>query len=137
MGGDAFETLGEGEAERIHAALGGAPDLVLECVGVVGMLQKAVELVRPQGTITSLGFCPQLDPILPSLATYKEVTLRFSFAYSLREFTHAVDMFDRGRVEPRLMVSETVSLARLPDAFESLRVGAQQTKLQVDPWAED
>jgi len=134
MGADGFETLGEGEAERIAAALKGPADVVFESAGAVGVLQKAVDLVRPRGMIVSIGFCGAPDPIVPAVATWKEVTLKFSFAYDLGEFTHCADVLDRGHVEPRLMISETVGLAELPEAFEALRAGGQQTKVQVDPW---
>ena len=135
MGADAFETLGEGEGERIAAALGGLPEAVIECAGAVGALQKSVELVEPGGTIVSLGFCMQPDPILPSLATWKRVTMRFSFAYDLGQFEHCAGMLDRGHVEPRLMVSETVSLDAFPARFESLRGPNGHTKVHLDPWA--
>ena len=135
MGADRFATFGEGEGERLTAALSGMPDVVLECAGAVGMMQKAVELVRPGGMIVSLGFCGSPDPIIPSLATWKQVTMKFSFAYDLREFQHCADALDAGHVEPRLMVSETIPLDTLPETFEALRTGSNQTKVHIDPWA--
>ena len=135
MGANAFETLGEGESERVAAALGGLPDVVLECTGAVGMTQKAIELVAPGGTLVSLGFCASPDPILPSLATWKQVTITFSFAYDLREFRHCADTLDAGHVEPRLMISRTVGLDDFPALFEALRAGADETKVHVDPWS--
>ena len=135
MGASAFEPLGEGEGERAATALGGMPDIVLECVGAVGMMHKSVELVAPGGTIVSLGFCTAPDPIVPSLATWKQVTVRFSFAYDLREFQHCADTLEAGHVEPRLMVSRTIGLDALPDVLEALRAGASETKVHVDPWS--
>lgn len=134
MGADGFECLGEGEAARIGAVLRGPPNLVLECAGAVGLMQKSVELVRPGGTIVSLGFCVRGDPILPSLATWKRVTLKFSFGYDMTELAHGIDALDRGHVEPRLMISSTVGLDEVPSTFEALRAGASQTKVHVDPW---
>jgi threonine dehydrogenase-like Zn-dependent dehydrogenase len=135
MGATAFEPLGEGEAERAAAALGGPPDVVIECVGAVGLMHKSIELVRPGGTVVSLGFCTQPDPISPSLATWKQVTIKFSFSYDLREFQHCADILDADLVRPWMMISETVSLDAFPAMFEALRGGADQTKVQLDPWA--
>lgn len=135
LGADAFEALGEEECERVMAALGGMPDVVLECVGAVGMTQKAVELVAPGGTVVSLGFCTSPDPILPATATWKQVTIKFSFAYDLREFEHCANALDAGHVAPRLMISKTVGLDAFPDLFEQLRAGANETKVHVDPWS--
>jgi threonine dehydrogenase-like Zn-dependent dehydrogenase len=134
MGATAFEALGDGEEERICAALGGPPEVVLECAGAVGMMQKAVELVASGGMVVSLGFCTSPDPILPSLATWKQVTIKFSFTYDLNEFRHSADVLSAGHVEPRRMVSRVVGLDAFPQTFESLRAGANETKLHLDPW---
>lgn len=134
MGADAFETLGEGAAERINAALGGPAEVIFECAGVVGVLQNAIELAGPNGMIVSLGFCLEPDPIMPAVATWKQVNLRFAFAYTLEDFQYCTDFLDRGHVEPRQMISRTVSLDALPDIFEGLRAGGQDTKVHVDPW---
>jgi threonine dehydrogenase-like Zn-dependent dehydrogenase len=135
MGAHGFETLGEGEMERLTAALGGVPDVVLECTGAIGMTQKAIELVGPGGMVVSLGFCTAPDPIIPSLATWKQVTLKFSFAYDLSEFQHSADMLAAGHVEPRAMISSTVGLDAFPQVLEQLRAGSNETKVHVDPWA--
>lgn len=135
MGAHGFEALGEGEAERVGEALGGAPDVIFECTGAVGMTQKSIGLVGPGGTVVSLGFCTSPDPIIPSLATWKRVTLKFSFAYDLAEFQHSADMLAAGHVEPRAMVSRTVGLDAFPVLFEQLRAGSNETKVHVDPWA--
>ncbi|MBD8561854.1 alcohol dehydrogenase catalytic domain-containing protein [Pseudomonas fluorescens] len=135
MGADAFIETGEGEGERVAAALGGLPDIVIECIGVAGALSQSVQLVKPLGTVVSLGFCTKPDPVLPALATFKQVQLLFSMAYSLDEFQFAADMLDRGHVEPRLMVNDDVlALAEVPDIIQQLRKGRADTKLHIDPW---
>ncbi|HZU65068.1 MAG TPA: alcohol dehydrogenase catalytic domain-containing protein [Novosphingobium sp.] len=131
LGGDAFIPYGEGEHGEVIAALGGQPDIVLECAGAVGMLGKAVEHARPNGTIVSMGFCTHPDPVIPGIATYKQLRLVFSMAYTLAEFEHVARTLDRGHLEPRLMVSETIPLDALPAMIEGLRAGASQTKVQV------
>lgn len=133
MGADAFVTRGEGDAARVQDALGGAPDLVLECAGAVGMLAKGVELLRPNGLLMSLGFCPAPDAVVPALATWKQVRIGFSMGYTLAEFQFTADTLDAGHVEPRHMITETISLGALPDMFESLRGPNLQTKVHVNP----
>lgn len=135
MGADAFVETGEGEVDRVSAALGGLPDVVIECIGVAGALQQSVQLVKPMGTVVSLGFCTKPDPVLPALATFKQIRLQFSMAYSLDEFQFAADMLDRGHVEPRQMVNdEVLALSEVPDTIQQLRKGRAETKLHVDPW---
>lgn len=134
MGADGFETLGEGEAERIAAVLGGPPEIVFEAAGAPGLMQKCVDLVEPGGLVVSLGFCGDPDPITPAAATWKRVTLKFSMAYDLRDFEHCAGTLDRGRVEPRRMVTETIALDELPARFEALRAGTDAIKIHIDPW---
>jgi threonine dehydrogenase-like Zn-dependent dehydrogenase len=135
LGADGFVQFGDGEAERIAEILGGPPDVVFEAAGAVGLLGKAVELVRPNGLIVSLGFCTSPDPILPSFATWKQVRIAFSMAYTIQEFQYCADVLAAGHLEPRTMVTETIGLDALPDMLEQLRAGSNQTKVQVDPWA--
>lgn len=131
MGADSFVAFGEGEHGEVIEAMGGSPDVVLECVGVEGMLGKSVEHVRSDGTIVSLGFCTHPDPVVPGIATYKQVRMMFSMAYTLAEFEHVARTLDRGHLEPRMMVSDTIALEELPDMIEALRSGSTQTKVHV------
>jgi len=131
LGASAF--LDRGEAAL--AALGGPPDVVFECVGRPGLLGEAIALARYRGTVVVLSLCMQPDTILPSLALFKEVTLRFAVVYAPAEFEEAARTLDRGAVEARAMATGTVPLDALPDAFEALRSGSSHCKLMVDPWA--
>jgi threonine dehydrogenase-like Zn-dependent dehydrogenase len=137
MGASAFVSNGDDEAQRITEALGGAPELILECVGVPGMLDAAVRLSARRGKIVSLGFCSAPDPVFASAATLKEVSLHFSMHFTLRELQHVADTLDAGHLEPRMMVSDTVSLDAFPAAFERLRGPNTDTKVLVSPWKND
>jgi len=114
-------------------ALGGLPDVVIEAVGKKDLIAQAIACVRPAGTVVVLGFCMQPDAFVPALAVWKEVRLQFSMTYSLAEFEHVARTLDRGRVEPRALITETIPLEQLPSAFEALRGQSQQCKVLVDP----
>lgn len=131
LGADAFVQFGDNEVGEAQEALGGAPDVVLECIGEVGMLGKAVEHIRSDGTIISLGFCTKPDPVIPGVATFKQVRMIFSMAYTLAEFEQVARALDAGHVEPRAMITETISLETLPSMIEQLRQGTNQTKVHV------
>jgi len=77
----------------------------------------------------------QPDTLIPAIAVWKEVKLLFGMTYSLAEFEHVARMLDRGHVEPRAMITDTISLDALPTAFEALRHRSHQCKIMVDPWA--
>lgn len=135
LGADAYIQTGEGEAERIHEALGGMPDYVFETAGATGLLQQCVNLVKPNGEVISLGFCMAPDPVVPGMATFKQVKLTFSMAWTLPEFQYCVDTLDAGHLEPRHMVTNTIGLDALPGMIETLRGPHNETKVHVDPWA--
>ncbi len=132
MGADAFVAAGAEEPQRVADALGGEPEVVFECVGAVGMLGQAVNLVQREGLIVSMGFCTAPDPVIPGVATFKGVTIAFSMVYTINEFQFVVDTLEAGHLEPREMISQVVDLEALPDALEGLRAGSPQTKVHVE-----
>lgn len=134
MGASRFEVLGEQLSLRVNAALGGLPDVVFECIGVPGTLSMAIDIVRRRGAVVVLGNCMLPESLIPSLLVFKQVRLQGSMVYSRREFEVVADVMDAGHVEPRTMVTDTVSLAELPSAFESMRKPTYQCKTLVDPW---
>jgi (R,R)-butanediol dehydrogenase/meso-butanediol dehydrogenase/diacetyl reductase len=124
----------EATPEAIQALLGGAPDVVFECVGMPNILQKCIEQVRRQGLVVSLGFCTQPDAIVPAKAMMKDITLRFSVTYDLSDFQACADALERDADRARAMVTQTASLAEFADVFEALREGGNQCKVLLDPW---
>jgi threonine dehydrogenase-like Zn-dependent dehydrogenase len=131
MGADAFVAFGDEDVGAVQEALGGAPDLVLECVGAPGLLARAVTHVRPFGQIVSLGFCTAPDPLMPALAAYKCAAIRFLVGYGPDEFRHSADTFDKGHVDPGVIVSRTVLLDDLPATMAALRQPNADTKVHV------
>jgi 2-desacetyl-2-hydroxyethyl bacteriochlorophyllide A dehydrogenase len=117
------------------AALGGMPDVVIEAVGKPDMIARAVNCVRPAGTVMVLGFCSRPDSFIPAIAVWKEVKLLFGMTYSVSEFEHVARVLDRGTVEPRAMVTDTIPLGQLPGTLEAMRHRTHQCKVLVDPWA--
>ena len=131
MGADAFVQTGEGEVERVIEALGGQPDIVLECAGAVGLLGQAINHVKTFGQVLSLGFCTSPDPVIPGIAAFKQVRISFPLAYSPGEFRHVADMMLAGTIDPKAMITSTIGLDELPDTFEALRGPNDQTKVHV------
>lgn len=133
FGADAFVSLGDDDPDAITAALGGAPHMVVECVGKPGMIAKAVEQVRPGGTIVSLGMCMAPEPILPIGLTFKEARLVFPLGYSEAEFEETARAFDAANFKPEQMVSDVFALAAVGDVIARLRAGAALRKVHIDP----
>ena len=120
-----------GGAER---ALGGKADVVFECVGVPGLIAQGVEQVRNDGTIVLLGLCTRPDTFSSFAMLSKQVRLVTSAFFTRQEYEAALDALDRGAVEPRLLVTDTISLSATPDVFESLRRRTHHCKVLIDPF---
>lgn len=110
-----------------------APDIVVECVGRPGLLGQAIARVARGGAVVSLGYCMQPDTLVPALAGNKEATLLFPQLYTRREFEFAIEVLDRGALEPAAMVTATIGLDQLPGKFESLRRSPADCKVLIDP----
>jgi (R,R)-butanediol dehydrogenase/meso-butanediol dehydrogenase/diacetyl reductase len=135
MGADAFLTGPTADTPRqLQEQLGGAPDLVVECAGAPGVINAAIDLVRPRGMIVSLGMCLLPDSYSGFMAVMREVTIKFGVLYSLDEYRSVLDAFNAGHMEPHVMISDTISLDRLPSTFEALRAPNDACKILVDPW---
>lgn len=131
MGADAFVPADENEVAAVAEQLGGAPDVVLDCIGATGVLNQALLHVAKFGTLVSLGFCTAPDPIIPAIAAWKAVRFAFPVGYSMADFRYAADHLDAGRADPRMLVTDTIALADLPTIFEALRGPNTQTKVHV------
>jgi len=133
MGADAFVTYGADEVAETTEALGGPADIVLECVGVPGMLDKAARHARLMGKVLSLGFCMTPDSIVPATVGFKGLTLQFPVGYSLKDFRHVADAMLGGHVDPKIMISRVLPLAEFPDTFARLLDNNTENKVQVAP----
>jgi (R,R)-butanediol dehydrogenase/meso-butanediol dehydrogenase/diacetyl reductase len=133
IGATAFVTADEGAVRAVNTALGGAPDVVLECVGRPGILSRAIEHVRPRGLIVMLGLCTAVDSFVPFQAVSKEVRIVTSAFFNMGEYRAALDVLDGGRSAAKAMVTDTVVLSEMPAMFEALRRRTSQCKVMVKP----
>jgi len=133
MGADAFVLHGDDDVAEVTEALGGAPDIVFECVGVPGFLMKGIQHVAAFGQIISLGFCTEPEQILPAMAAYKAATLHFPVGYSLDDFDYVAREMDKGHVDPKILISAVAPLGELPGMLEQLRRANTETKVHIAP----
>jgi threonine dehydrogenase-like Zn-dependent dehydrogenase len=110
-------------------------DYVFECSGGPGMIEFAIDLAMPRGTIIISGLCMEPDVIFPAKGIFKELSILASLGYTLDDFSTALNALAVGAVEPRAMVTTTVGLDELPECFEHMRAGRSGCKILVDPWA--
>jgi (R,R)-butanediol dehydrogenase / meso-butanediol dehydrogenase / diacetyl reductase len=106
---------------------------VIECIGVPGVLAKALEHVKPRGTVIVSGLCLKSDSIIPGLSVFKEVRIQMAVGYSIADFTASLDAVSADPAIPRNMISESILLEQLPQRFEALRTERHACKVLVDP----
>jgi threonine dehydrogenase-like Zn-dependent dehydrogenase len=131
LGADAVLEL-DADPKELTSALGGPPDVVAECVGKPGLLEKAIALVRPQGTVLGMGMCTHSEPLMTMRCVLKELRLLFPLAYSVDEFIETARVFETSGIHPDVMVSDVIGLEQLPDMMEALRAGKKSLKVHVD-----
>jgi len=112
---------------------GRRPLVAFEAVGVPGMLQQLLRDVPPATRITVVGVCMETDELVPFFAIAKELSLQFALAYSTDEFAGALRAIAEGDVDVAPMVTSTVGLAGVADAFASLDRPDEQVKILVEP----
>jgi (R,R)-butanediol dehydrogenase/meso-butanediol dehydrogenase/diacetyl reductase len=133
MGADAFVTYGDDELARVQDQLGGKPDVVVECVGAPGMLDKAVGHAGLYGRVVSLGLSAKPEPIVPVMAGMKGVSLYFPVGYSMEDFRTTAEAIQSGVVDPAIMVSSVISLDEVPARFKTLQGVHNETKVHIAP----
>jgi (R,R)-butanediol dehydrogenase/meso-butanediol dehydrogenase/diacetyl reductase len=112
---------------------GRAPDVIIECVGVPGMIQSVIDLSQPEGRVVIAGVCMHSDQILPVSAIVKDLRVRFVSYYRRADFGYTLDMLRAGRIRPQPMITDVIGLPELPAAFEALRRPSTQCKVIVRP----
>lgn len=136
MGSDAFLTNGADLGGEVAEALGGQADIVFEATGAPGTIAQSADLVKARGTVTVIGMCAHADTWTPAWPMLKELRIQFGVGTSLAQFEQVADTLAAGHVEPRLMVTDTVSMGQLPSSFEALKSQSHQCKVMLDPWAD-
>jgi threonine dehydrogenase-like Zn-dependent dehydrogenase len=134
MGATDFIVSSDELETEVSAVLRGRPDVVFECTGAPGMLERAVGCVQDLGTVVVLGQCNDEDRWRPAAALRKEVSVVFAHLYTKQEFELCMRQIADGLVEPRTMVTRRIGLDALPEVLETLRSGrSPDCKVLVEP----
>ncbi|GAB2991001.1 zinc-binding dehydrogenase [Nocardioides montaniterrae] len=107
--------------------------VVFECVGVPGMIEHAITHAPLLSRIVVVGVCMNADSFRPSMAINKEVELRFAFAYDPSEFHQTLQWIAKGKVDVTPLITGTVGLDGVAQAFTDLADPERHAKILVDP----
>ena len=120
LGADLVIDPKQGDVDAQLEQAGGPPEVVFECVGVEGTLAQAMSLVARRGRVVVVGVCMTEDRIRPLIGINKHLTVQFVLGYTAQEFDETLTAIGAGRVDPSPLVTRTVTLDELPDAFRAL-----------------
>ena len=118
-------------AERLGA--GPKRPVIFECVGVPGIIDGIIAGAPLLSRVVVVGVCMEADRIRPAMAINKEIDLRFVLGYSPLEFRDTLHLLADGKVTASPMVTGTVGLPGVDDAFSALAQPETQAKIIIDP----
>lgn len=124
----------ENVVDRFKRLTGARPDVVIECIGVPGTQQLAMNYAPAGGRVVIVGVCMAPDTVLPVKAISKELQVNYVFMYRKRDFEITLDLLDRGRIDPTPMLTRSVSFDEFPSAFEALKTDKSACKVWLEPW---
>lgn len=125
-----------GTVDRIAAELLGTPAreaVIFECVGVPGVLNQVIDGAPAGSTIMLVGVCMQYDTVEPGVAATKELTLRGTFGAYPAEYGATLNDIAEGRVDAGSIITGTVGLDGVADAFAGLARPDAHAKIVVVP----
>jgi (R,R)-butanediol dehydrogenase / meso-butanediol dehydrogenase / diacetyl reductase len=117
----------------VSEAEAGAYDAVIECVGRPELVQACQPALRPRGRLVVSGACAEPTTIEPITALLKELTVRYSVAYTTDEFREVVAAFSDGDIDPGPTVGPTFGLDHIAEAFAAVRGARVQGRVSVTP----
>ncbi|GGF50045.1 dehydrogenase [Marmoricola endophyticus] len=119
-------------ADRAGAAAPTGP-VVFECVGNPGMIEGVLTDAPLASRVVVVGVCMGLDRIRPAMAVNKEIDLRFVLGYTPLELHDTLQRLAEGKLDASPLVTGTVGLDGVEQAFDVLGRAEQHAKVLVDP----
>jgi threonine dehydrogenase-like Zn-dependent dehydrogenase len=120
---------------RLARTVGATPSgpVIFECVGVPGIIDQILAGAPPLSRVVVVGVCMETDRFRPAMAINKEIDLRFVLGYDPGEFKDTLDMIADGKVDPTPLITGTVGLEGVENAFTALGDPEEHAKILVDP----
>lgn len=113
-------------------AAGGRADVILECIGLPGTQQLAMDYAPTNGRIVIVGVCMAPDTVLPPKAISKELQINYVFMYRKRDYEIAIELMDQGRIDPSPMLTSMVGFDDFAAAFTALKTDKSACKVMLD-----
>jgi 2-desacetyl-2-hydroxyethyl bacteriochlorophyllide A dehydrogenase len=134
MGASHVVDPGDESAVDAWRRVAGRHDLVVfEAVGIPGMIDSATNAAPRGSQIVVAGVCMQSDTFHPMAAVVRELNYQFVLGYDPEQFGRTLRRISEGEIDVRPMITGSVPLAGVADAFEDLRDPQRHAKILVIP----
>jgi alcohol dehydrogenase/L-iditol 2-dehydrogenase len=98
-------------------------DLVVDAAGVSAVLKLALEIVRPAGQITKVGWGPQPLNFSLDLLVAKAVTLQGSFSHNWPIWEKVIALLASEQLRLDLVLNRVSPLTEWREVFEEMHAG--------------
>ena len=110
------------------------PIVAFECVGVPGVIDQMFLGAPRHSRLVIVGVCLQTDHARPLIAINKELNVQYVLGYTAAEFAETLHLIADGTLPAERIISHTVGLDGVADAFAALATPNLQGKVLVTPW---
>lgn len=135
----ADETVNAGEEKPVdrvrQLTKGYGADVVIEAIGLPATWEQALRMVRKGGTVLEFGGCPPGTEIKvrTELLHYGEVTVLGTFHTTPAHFRKALNLISSGTITIKSLITRTMKLDKVRDAFEILTTSKSDLKIAIIP----
>ena len=98
-------------------------DVVIDCAGVSATLKLALELVRPNGQISKVGWGPQACNFSLDMLVQKNVKLQGSFSHNWPMWEKVLHMLASGQLNLDPILSKVAPLSDWKSCFDGMQSG--------------
>lgn len=93
----------------------------VDCAGVAVVLNQAIEVTRPAGTIVKIGYDAKpynhsLDPVIG-----KAVSIKGHFGYNWVSWRNVINLVKAGKWDQKSMITHKMGISRFREAFDLVR----------------
>jgi threonine dehydrogenase-like Zn-dependent dehydrogenase len=104
-----------------------------EAVGVPGMIDRTMLTAPKDSRILIVGVCMEADSLRPLIGIGKELTIQFALGYDPFEFAGALQSIAEGVFDVEPLITGSVGIDGVPQAFEDLADPELHAKILVEP----
>ena len=116
---------------KVRRLTGEGADIAYVCTAAPTTFQQAAETVKRQGKVILVGGGGPAE-VIPEFLMWKEVEVKGSYMY-LDEFALAIELFRQRKLKCQDMISEVISLERMPQMLKNLIKPTSEIKVLVQP----